>query len=97
MRLGAPRRLFTSRHGRTGPGAGPPPKEGVVARRQAGQSSGVRGLSRRGSVVHTLAAALDRTEPGWGQQKEHSSAKKKMSKNTSRNTCKFMKHSLCLK
>ena len=39
-RLGAPRRLFTSRQGRTGAEAGSRPGE---ARRQAGQSSGVRG------------------------------------------------------
>jgi hypothetical protein len=46
-RLGAPRRLVTSGQGRTGAGADPPPDEGVEARRQEGQSSGVRGLSRR--------------------------------------------------
>jgi hypothetical protein len=42
-RLGAPRRLFTSGHRRTGAGAGPPPEEAVEARRQAGPSSGQRG------------------------------------------------------
>jgi hypothetical protein len=64
MRLGAPRRLFTSRQGRTGAGTGPPPDEAVVARRQARQSSGVRGLRRRCTVVRILAAVLDWTEPG---------------------------------
>jgi hypothetical protein len=49
--LGAPRRLFTSDQGRTGRGAVPPPKEGVEARRQAGQSCGQRGFSRRWRVV----------------------------------------------
>src|SRR6266566_1008578 len=51
MRLGAPRRLFTSGQGRTGRGAGPPPNEGVEPRRQAGQSSGQRGFSRRWSAL----------------------------------------------
>jgi hypothetical protein len=50
-RLGAPRRLLTSRHGRTGAGAGPPADAGVEASRQAEQASGVRGESRRWSVV----------------------------------------------
>jgi hypothetical protein len=45
-RLGALRRLFTSRQGRTGVGAGLTPDEGVQERRQAGQSRGVRGLGR---------------------------------------------------
>ncbi len=47
IRLGAPRRLFTADQGRTGRGTDPTPDEGVEARRQAGQSSGERGLSRR--------------------------------------------------
>jgi hypothetical protein len=42
-RLGAPRRLFISRQGRTGAGAGPTTDEEPQVRRQAGQSSGVRG------------------------------------------------------
>jgi len=46
-RLGAPRRLFTSLHRRTGAGAGPPPSEAVEARQHAGQSSCERGFSRR--------------------------------------------------
>jgi len=50
-RLGAPRRLLTSRQGRTGTGAGLTADEGVQARRQAGQSRGVRGLRRRCTVV----------------------------------------------
>ncbi|MGZ3643603.1 MAG: hypothetical protein ACXVCM_07095 [Ktedonobacteraceae bacterium] len=49
--MGAPRRLFTSHQGRTGAVADPPPDEEVEARRQAGQSIGVRGLSRRCTVV----------------------------------------------
>jgi hypothetical protein len=51
MRLGAPRRLFTSRQGRTGADAGPPADEAVEARRQAGQSSGERGFRSRWSVA----------------------------------------------
>jgi hypothetical protein len=47
----APRRLLSSYHGRTGAGACPPADEAVEASQQAGQSSGVRGLSRRCSVV----------------------------------------------
>ena len=42
-RFGAPRRLLTSRQGRTGVGAGLTPDEGVGERRQAGQSCGVHG------------------------------------------------------
>jgi hypothetical protein len=42
-RLGAPRRLLTSRQGRTERGAGPTPDERVEEWRQAGQASGVRG------------------------------------------------------
>ena len=43
--FGGTRRLFTSLHGRTGKGAGTTADEGVEVRRQAGQSSGQRGLS----------------------------------------------------
>src|SRR2546423_914708 len=93
-RLGAPRRLFTSHQGRTGAGANPPPDEAVEPRRQAGQSCGEQGLSRRWNVVRT---ALDWTGPGWGQKRAQRSAREKMRKNTSRNTWMFMKHSLCLK
>ena len=50
-RLGAPRRLLTSRQGRTGAGTGPPPDEGGEARRQVGQSRGVRGLRRRWAIL----------------------------------------------
>ena len=96
IRLGAPRRLFTSHQGRTGADAGPLPDEGAEARRQVGQSCGERGLSRRGSAVRTLAA-LDLRGPGWGQHRAQSSASKKMSKSASRNTWTFMKHSLGLK
>ncbi len=49
--FGCSRLLLTSRQGRTGPGAGSPPDEAVEARRQAGQSSGQRGLRRRCTVV----------------------------------------------
>ena len=59
-RLGAPRRLLTSRQGRTERGAGPLPDERVEEWRQAGQSSGVRGLRRRWTVVR-MALALE-----WG-------------------------------
>jgi len=51
--LGAPRRLFTSRQGRTGAGAGLTPDEET---RQTGQSSGVRGLRRRWIVVRIIPA-----------------------------------------
>ena len=48
-RLGAPRRLLISRQGRTGARAGSPPdEEEEEARQHAGQSSGDRGLRRRG-------------------------------------------------
>jgi len=94
--LGA-RRLFTSRQGRTGCGAGPLAEEAGEARRQAGQSSGQRGLSRRGSLLRSLPAVLDGAGPRWGQPRAHSSARETMSKHTSRNTCKFMEHSLCLR
>ncbi len=43
MRFGAPRRLLTSRQGRTAEGAGSTSDEGVQERRQAGQSFGERG------------------------------------------------------
>ncbi len=46
-RFGAPRRLLTSRQGRTGGAAGSPPDERVEERRQAGQSRGERGLRSR--------------------------------------------------
>ncbi len=55
-RFGAPRRLLTSRQGRTGVGEGLTPDEGVQQRRQAGQSSGVRGLRRRWTVVRIGSA-----------------------------------------
>src|SRR2546421_7848210 len=84
-RLGAPRRLLTSRQGRTGRGAGSPPDEEVEARRQAGQSSGLRGLSRRWSV---LRLAPHREEQGrrGNQSRRHSSASKKRRLTTSKNT-----------
>jgi hypothetical protein len=47
----------------TSANAGPLPNEGVEPRRQAGQSSGVRGLRRWWSVVRILAAALDWAGP----------------------------------
>jgi len=49
-RLGAPRRLFISRQGRTGAGTGPAPEEAVEARRQAGPSSGQRGDAADGGA-----------------------------------------------
>src|SRR5215469_7659934 len=49
-RFGAPRRLFTSRQGRTGADAGSTPDEAVEARRQAGQSSGERGDAADGAA-----------------------------------------------
>src|SRR5260221_4635253 len=82
-RFGAPRRLFTSRQGRTGGDAGPTTDEGVEASRQAGQSSGERGLRRRWSVVR-IFAALDWAGPGWGQQREQSRSRQSMRKDTRR-------------
>jgi len=55
-RLGAPRRLLTSRQGRTAGGAGSTSDEGVQERRQAGQSCGERGLRRRWIGVRLVAA-----------------------------------------
>ena len=51
--LGSSTPAFHLTPGANRPGAGPTPNEGVVARRQTGQSSGVRGLSRRCTVVRT--------------------------------------------
>ena len=59
IRLGAPRRLFTSHQGRTGAGAGLTPEQ---ERRQMGQSSGVRGMRRRWTAVCN-ATAFE-----WGRQ-----------------------------
>ena len=89
--MGAPRRLFTSDQGRTGTGAGPAPDEAVEARRQAGQSCGQRGFRRRWSVLRIFAAALYGAGPGWGQQREQSSAREKVRKNKSKNTCWFIR------
>src|SRR5258708_34213918 len=51
--------LLTWGQGRTGADAGTLPDEGVEVRRQAGQSSGVRGLSRRGSAVRLAAPFVE--------------------------------------
>ena len=75
----------------------PAPNEGAEARRQAGQSSGERGFSKRGSLLRSLPVVLDGAGPRWGQLRAHSSAREKKSMNTSRNTWTFMKHSLYLK
>ncbi len=64
MRLGAPRRLFTSLQGRTGTSAGPPADKAVEASRQAGQSSGVRGLSKRGSLVRLASPCEEEVRSG---------------------------------
>ncbi len=61
-RFGAPRRLLTSRQGCTDSGDEPTPAEKVEERRQAGQSSGVRGLRRRWTAVCN-ATVLE-----WGGQ-----------------------------
>jgi IS605 OrfB family transposase len=58
IRLGAPRRLFTSRHGRIGGRAGNPWVWHAACWQQAGQSSGVRGLSR--GWTRLAAAVQDR-------------------------------------
>jgi hypothetical protein len=49
-RFGAPRRLLTSRQGRTGGGTGSTADERVQERRQAGQSRGVRGGAEVGGL-----------------------------------------------
>src|SRR5215470_11086943 len=85
IRLGAPRRLFTSDQGRTGRGTGPPPNEGVEPRRQAGQSSGQRGFSRRWSVPHLAPPRGEEGRRG-SQSKRQSSAREKKRQTTSRNT-----------
>src|SRR5258708_12589905 len=66
IRLGAPRRLLTSRQGRTGRGAGSTSDERVEERRQAGQSSGVGGLSRRWILVW-IVPTLERGGLCWIQ------------------------------
>jgi hypothetical protein len=58
--FGAPRRLFTSDQGRTGAGASPSPDGDVEVRRQAGQSSGVRGLRRRWTMGCAVFVAMCR-------------------------------------
>jgi hypothetical protein len=47
-----------------------------------GQSSGVRGLRRRWSVVRIFAAALDWPGPGWGQQRDQSPSRQSMMKDS---------------
>src|SRR5260221_8226826 len=63
----------------------PPPNEGVEPRRQAGQSSGERGFSRRWSV---LRLAPPRGEEGrrWSQSRHPSLAREKRGQTTSKNT-----------
>src|SRR6266436_9637848 len=85
IRLGAPRRLLTSRQGRTGAGAGSTPDEAVETRRQAGQSSGQRGLSRRWSVVR-LAPPREEEGRRGNQSRRQSSARERRKQTTSRNT-----------
>src|SRR5260221_4454770 len=84
MRLGAPRRLFTSRQGRTGAGAEPPPDEDVEPRRQAGQSSGVRDFRRWWSVLH-FALSRECESQRWNQSRPQSSASKRRRQTTSKN------------
>jgi hypothetical protein len=72
-RVDAPRRLLTSRQGRTGAGAGPPADEAGAARRRVGQSSGVRGLRRRWSVVRL--APPEEEGQRWIQSRCQSSAR----------------------
>src|SRR5215469_4810037 len=80
----APLRLSTSRQGRTGRGGGPAADEAVEARRQAGQSSGQRGFSKRGSLLRL-------THPGewegrrWSQSRRPSLTNKRKRPTTSRN------------
>jgi hypothetical protein len=60
----------------TSAGTGPAPEERVEARRQAGQSSGLRGFSRRWSLLCILPDALDWAEPEWGSQRDQSSERR---------------------
>jgi len=55
IRLGAPRRLFSSRQGVTGGCSGVVGVEVATNWRQARQASGVRGFSSRWTVVVTAA------------------------------------------
>src|SRR5947208_2471395 len=89
MRLEAPRRLLTSGQGRTRTGPSPAPDGAAEPSRQAGQSSGERGFSRRWDV---LRLAPPREEEGrrGSQSRRQSSARKKRKKNTSKykKTCR---------
>ena len=84
-RLGAPRRLLTSRQGRTGAGAGPTADAGVEARRQAEQSSGGRGWRCRWSVVR-LAPPREEEDRRGNQSRRQSSATQMRRQTTSRTT-----------
>jgi hypothetical protein len=84
-RFGAPRRLLTSRQGRTGACAGSPDDEAGEARRQAGQSPGVRGLSKRWSLVRLVAPCEEAGRRG-NQSRRPSLAKEMIKPTTSRNT-----------
>jgi hypothetical protein len=55
-RLGAPRRLFSSRQGCTGKGTGSTPDEREEAWQQTGQSRGERGLRRRWTADYNFTA-----------------------------------------
>ena len=81
----APRRLFTSQQGRTGAGAAPPPVKEVKPRRQAEQSSGVRGFRRWWSVVR-LVPPREEEDRRWNQSKRQSTVRKRRRQTTSRNT-----------
>jgi hypothetical protein len=70
MRLGAPRRLFISRQGRTDAGAGPAADEWAQERRQAGQSSGVRGGAGDGGVWCASSLLLSIGQDQDGANKE---------------------------
>jgi hypothetical protein len=84
-RWGAPRRLLISRQGRTGAGPGAPPNEGVEPRRQAGQSSGERGLRRCCTVVR-LTSPREEEGRRWNQSRRHNSDRERRRQTTSRNT-----------
>src|SRR5438067_858621 len=84
-RLGAPRPLLTSRQGCTGAGAGPSADAEVEARRQAEQSSGVRGGRRRCSVVHLAPPRAEEDRRGK-QPRRQSSARERRRQTTSRTT-----------
>src|SRR5215469_8903456 len=77
----APRRLLTSHQGRTGRGDRPARVEKGEEWQQAGQSRGVRGLSRR-RTTEWSALARQWVSPGWITDERPNHARESMRKNT---------------